>query len=37
MTVPSLEHFLVLADDIDGTRDFYCEWRVWSEPAWTRS
>jgi catechol 2,3-dioxygenase-like lactoylglutathione lyase family enzyme len=25
MTVPSLEHFLVLADDIDGTRDFYCE------------
>jgi catechol 2,3-dioxygenase-like lactoylglutathione lyase family enzyme len=25
MTVRGLEHFLVLADDIDVTRDFYCE------------
>jgi catechol 2,3-dioxygenase-like lactoylglutathione lyase family enzyme len=25
MTVRSLEHFLVLADDIDATRDFYCD------------
>jgi catechol 2,3-dioxygenase-like lactoylglutathione lyase family enzyme len=25
MTVRSLEHVLVLADDIDGTRDFYCQ------------
>jgi catechol 2,3-dioxygenase-like lactoylglutathione lyase family enzyme len=25
MTVASLEHVLVLSDDIDRTRDFYCE------------
>jgi catechol 2,3-dioxygenase-like lactoylglutathione lyase family enzyme len=25
MSIGSLEHVLVLADDIDGTRDFYCE------------
>lgn len=25
MSVGSLEHVLVLADDIDGTRDFYCQ------------
>src|SRR6185437_13807968 len=25
MSVGALEHVLVLADDIDGTRDFYCE------------
>lgn len=24
MSIGSLEHVLVLADDIDGTRDFYC-------------
>jgi catechol 2,3-dioxygenase-like lactoylglutathione lyase family enzyme len=23
--VPGLDHFLVLTDDIDGTRDFWCE------------
>lgn len=25
MTVTGLQHVLVLTDDIDGTRDFYCE------------
>lgn len=25
MSIGALEHVLVLADDIDGTRDFYCE------------
>jgi catechol 2,3-dioxygenase-like lactoylglutathione lyase family enzyme len=25
MSITSIEHVLVLSDDIDGTRDFYCE------------
>jgi hypothetical protein len=25
MTVSAIEHVLVLSDDIDGTRDFYCQ------------